>query len=150
MLTKKSPTETTALWPVDMGEDGSHEFLRTADKDGKAWIEFWGDKAEACADRLEILRARYYAIEKKAQRSGGDLSTDDALMELREITAISVEQLAARVKDWFLVDEEGQVLDLEPTFENAVALFTDEVRIRANAQAFLADEGNFEPVATKS
>lgn len=122
------------------------------DKDGNpGWIEFWSDDAKACKDQLKRIGGRLYVLTERRDKRREELSEGDAVKELEEYHNLIVEGLAHRVKDWRLVNSEGDVIEAPVTFENAKALFGDDDHdLRELAQAHVSERRNFTMRASKS
>lgn len=123
-LKKKEAADFYTRMPLRFDKD--EKVIKTNDGQ-EGWIEFWHVDARACRDPLRRITAEIYSIEEaKRRRKEDELTVDQALTELERINELTVHGLALRVKDWFLVTDQGDHVDVPVSLESAKEIL-DEV-----------------------
>ncbi|MEM6413199.1 MAG: hypothetical protein AAF720_00895 [Pseudomonadota bacterium] len=117
------------------------------DKDGEVgWIEFWGPDAEPSRQYKRQVEREIYIKTQKEKRNGVKVPTAiEADREIDETYSYLVEAVANRVKNWRIVNDKGEVVDLPCTIENIRAFFSHPGHeyLRKAALDFCADPENF-------
>ena len=112
----------------------------------EGWIEFWHSEAKACKDPLRRITAEIYTMQEVKNRRSADqeLSVDEGLKEIDRFNDLAVNGLALKLKDWFLVTDEGEEADAPVSVENARELFSDNDHdLREIALEYLGKPENF-------
>ena len=114
---KKEAADFYTRMPLRFEKEGA---VAKTDDGKEGWIEYWHTDAKACRDPLRRVTAEIYAMEEgKRRRKEGELTVEQAIKELDRMNELTVHGLALRVKDWFLVTDEGDHVDVPVSVETA-------------------------------